>query len=473
MGQAQAKEIPPKTMAKFVQEYSNSCSSPPGGPDRFTEEEITWLLKEFVPKAQLFNPKAQLTSLKQLLIPKKVAEKNMQVYNQVFSNYPRLTARLWSVMSDPSCPDLTFEEYANFLHAVTRGSFAQKLALVTRFVKGEDVNKNTIQKKEVEDMVHSIARYLATVARGVVTVEEIVQSKKRAIDALFSDQGSDELRISTFVTACVEYQPLWRCFDILDTLFGRVPRKMEHDLKEPRVFDRYVQEGALGNAKDVSGKFPFVPEVIASSIQYLKENNGLGVQGIFRLAPSKQSQTALLEALDKEMSLRNYMGEMAVGKEAMVLVADVMKRYCDKVRDSVLTDDAMAAFCEATHKGDAALPEIIKLFNDLPLPNRQLASTLVSFMHELKVAQEENLSAGDRLNTESIAVLFSPVLLRIPSTMTDPGLAIKMTGDSRVVIKLMIENHESFKPPLVDSVRRSAPQRAPRRPSVPLGLRKN
>ena len=82
-------------------------------------------------------------------------------------------------------------------------------------------------------------------------------------------------------------------------------------------------------------------------------------------------------------------------------------------------------------------------------PNRQLASTLINFMHELKEAQEQKLSAGDRLNTESIAVLFSPVLLRIPSTMTDPGKAIKMTGDSRVVIKLMIENHESFKPPLV------------------------
>lgn len=84
------------------------------GPDvdhwTVTDEEIAWLLKEFVPKAQLFNPKAQLTSLQQLLIPKKVAEKNMQVYNQVFSNYPKLTSRLWSTMSDPSCPDLTFEE---------------------------------------------------------------------------------------------------------------------------------------------------------------------------------------------------------------------------------------------------------------------------------------------------------------------------------------------------------------------------
>ena len=226
---------------------------------------------------------------------------------------------------------------------------------MTKFVKGEEVNKNVITKKEVEDMVKCIARYLATVARGVVTVEEIVQSKKRAIDSLFADQGAEELRISTFVTACVQYQALWRCFDILDTLFGRVPRKMEHDLKEPRVFDRFVQEGALGNAKDVSGKFPFVPEVIASSIQYLKENDGLGVQGIFRLAPSKQSQTALLDALDKEMSLHNYVGEMAVGKEAMVLVADVMKRYCDKVRDSVLTDDAMDAFCAATRTSHCRL----------------------------------------------------------------------------------------------------------------------
>ena len=34
MGQAAAKEIPPKTMAKFVQEYNNECSAAPGGPDR-------------------------------------------------------------------------------------------------------------------------------------------------------------------------------------------------------------------------------------------------------------------------------------------------------------------------------------------------------------------------------------------------------------------------------------------------------
>ena len=88
-------------------------------------------------------------------------------------------------------------------------------------------------------------------------------------------------------------------------------------------------------------------------------------------------------------------------------------------------------------------------------------------MHELKVAQEQNLSAGDRLNTESIAVLFSPVLLRIPSTITSPGVAIKMTGDSRVVIKLMIENHESFKPPLV---RPQAPLLLPLLPLLPLPL---
>jgi hypothetical protein len=93
---------------------SERCGGSARGPDvdqwTVTDEEIAWLLKEFVPKAQLFNPKAQLTSLQQLLIPKKVAEKNMQVYNQVFSNYPKLTSRLWSTMSDPSCPDLTFEE---------------------------------------------------------------------------------------------------------------------------------------------------------------------------------------------------------------------------------------------------------------------------------------------------------------------------------------------------------------------------
>mmetsp|Transcript_409 Transcript_409/g.1420 ORF Transcript_409/g.1420 Transcript_409/m.1420 type:complete len:473 (+) Transcript_409:56-1474(+) len=472
MGQAAAKEVPPKTMAKLVQEYTSACSQPSGSSGRFTDEEIAWLLKEFVPKAQLFNPKVQITSQKQLLIPKKVAEKNMQVYNQVFANYPKLTARLWCAISDPSKPDLTFREYAEFLHAVTRGSFAAKLSLVTRFVKGEDVNKNTVTKAEVVDMVRTIARYLATVARGVVTMEEIVQSKQRAIDALFTDLGANEVTVATFVTSCVEYQALWRCFDILDMLFGRVPRKMEHDLKEPRVFERFVQEGALGNAKDVSGKFPFVPEVIASSIQYLKDNDGLGAQGIFRLAPSKKEQSALLDALDKEMSLHCYMAEQPVTKESMVLVADVMKRYCDRVRDSVLTDEAMAAFCSAATSADP-VPQLVKLFNDLPLPNRQLASTLVSFMHELKCAQEEKLSAGDRLNTESIAVLFSPVLLRIPSDISDPGLAIKMTGDSRIVIKIMIENHESFKPPLVDSVRRVAPPRPGRRPSVPLGLRKN
>ena len=63
-------------------------------------------------------------------------------------------------------------------------------------------------------------------------------------------------------------------------VFGRVIRKVEKKLKRPFVFGRYLVETALGSVKDITGEMPFVPEVIASAIDYLRSNNGLKTKGL-------------------------------------------------------------------------------------------------------------------------------------------------------------------------------------------------
>merc|ERR1712137_220233 len=126
---------------------------------------------------------------------------------------------------------------------------------------------------------------MSNVARGVLNIQEFNQLKINKVHDLF--KGTDgTMNLETFSTAIIDHQTLLGCCEILDMVFGRVARKMEQKLNKDLVFGRYLQETALGNAKDITGEMPFVPEVVASAIHYLRKYNALGTPELFRISVS-------------------------------------------------------------------------------------------------------------------------------------------------------------------------------------------
>ena len=116
-------------------------------------------------------------------------------------------------------------------------------------------------------------------ARGVLTMNEFNRLKLSEVHRLFAGTKDGRLLFKEFAKVAEFHQSLFGCSEILDMVFGRVIRKMEMDMKRDHVFGRHLHETALGNVKDITGDMPFVPEVIASAIHYLREHNALGTPG--------------------------------------------------------------------------------------------------------------------------------------------------------------------------------------------------
>ena len=159
---------------------------------------------------------------------------------------------------------------------------------------------------------------------------------------------------SIFFYQCLEckghiyHQSLLGCAEILDMVFGRVIRKMEMDMKKDRVFGRYLQETALGNVKDISGDMPFVPEVIASSIYYLRKYNALNTPELFRISVANSIMTQVKLELNMGVTVKSYFQRYSnPGTDEFMLLASLIKTYCFELLEPAFTVEASRKIIEA------------------------------------------------------------------------------------------------------------------------------
>lgn len=223
------------------------------------------------------DKKFSVVSLNNLVLPKKAALKYIVVFNQSFVNYPSLSDRFWCLLDCGGIDYCNFLEYAKLMYKVVRGSWEDRTKVAFRLFDSSNNGYITIQ--EVIEVVTEISEFICNVARGLLTMQEFNSLKLSQVHNLF-DGTNGRLTFEQFYEVAEFHRSLFGCSEILDMVFGRVIRKMEMDMKRDAVFGRHLQETALGNVKDITGDMPFVPEVIASAIHFLRDNVALGTPGL-------------------------------------------------------------------------------------------------------------------------------------------------------------------------------------------------
>ena len=262
-----------------------------------SDEELDWLLEAFATRCFQIQkiksetpqtsetvpgtiqskkrPKSFSQTLENCTIQKDDAINSIVVFNQNFSNYPPLAERFWNVITIDSETKTycTFSDYVSFAYKISRGSWKDKSEVYFNFLNAK--RNGTITRTSVTDAINEVGEYMSNLSCGVINYHEFYAMKKKQIDLLFGDNF--QLSLDQFEKASLKCPNVTGCCDIMEMVFGRVIKKMEMDLKKELIFGRYLQE----NTKDVTGEYMFVPEVISSAMEILKEHNALGTPGKF------------------------------------------------------------------------------------------------------------------------------------------------------------------------------------------------
>jgi hypothetical protein len=158
---------------------------------------------------------------------------------------------------------------------------------------------NQITREDVTSFVDEVGELISNIDRGLLTVQDFQLLKCNTINTLFIDgrktllnfmiscqsSGNDTklfgkavLTLDRFRQLAVYHYDLIACSLITDMVFGRFVRKLHKQLHIPLVFARSLAESALGNGRDISGKFPFIPEVLATAVDFLSSNDIRGYE---------------------------------------------------------------------------------------------------------------------------------------------------------------------------------------------------
>ena len=217
-----------------------------------------------------------IVSLSNLVFNKASALKYIVVFNQSFENYPSLSDRFWCLLDCGGINYCNFLEYTSLMYKVVRGSWEDRVRIAFNLFDSKKTGSITVE--EVKQVVTEISEFICNVARGLLSMREFNTLKLARVHNLF--EGTDgNLTFEQFSEVAEFHQSLFGCSEILDMVFGRVIRKMEMDMHRNMVFGRFLQETALGNVKDITGDLPFVPEVVASAMHFLREEKALDTPG--------------------------------------------------------------------------------------------------------------------------------------------------------------------------------------------------
>jgi len=306
-------------------------------------------------------------SIHSFRIEKRAAMQYIVVFNQSFVNYPTLSDKFWNLLDCGGVNYCNFIEYSSLMYKVVRGSWEERVQVAFNLF---DTDKNgEISLDEVVVTVTEISEFICNVARGVLTMNEFNTLKLSRVERLFSGSNG-KLSFKEFAKVAEFHRSLFGCSEILDMVFGRVIRKMEMDMHRDHVFGRHLQETSLGNVKDITGDMPFVPEVIASAIHYLREHNALGTPEMFRISVSRSLLESLKAELNKGITLRTYLKQLPNhGEDQFMLMASLIKTYCHELQEPAFTEEVSRKIIAVEESGcsdQQKLEYYKKVFNSLP-----------------------------------------------------------------------------------------------------------
>eukprot|EP00007_Cunea_sp_BSH-02190019_P006553 CAMPEP_0174242478 /NCGR_PEP_ID=MMETSP0417-20130205/28054_1 /TAXON_ID=242541 /ORGANISM="Mayorella sp, Strain BSH-02190019" /LENGTH=705 /DNA_ID=CAMNT_0015321877 /DNA_START=57 /DNA_END=2170 /DNA_ORIENTATION=- len=195
--------------------------------------------------------------------------------------------------------------------------------------------------------------------------------------------------------------------------FKRLPSRTEclqvlthlwrQERARPVVFGRRLQETLAREQSDI-------PLVMRASVEYLSRPAALQVQGLFRISPSHAALGALIDAIDDgHVPVRDLLN--GVNEH---LAAGVLKQYLRDLPQPLLSFELYDLFVTVM-----ALPEEVRLMKlgeavgHVGAASRHVVAYLCRFLALVAEHSDRN-----QMNTENLARVFAPLLLRWKGELT-------------------------------------------------------
>jgi len=407
------------------------------------DAELRWLLQKFIPKSKpgmsvFANGIPGDLRLDGFYISRDFSVQNIIVFTVSFQNFPLLARQVWKLLVRTRTDRCTFTDYTQFLYKITRGSWEERMELAFDFFDTYD--EKFVRRDQVELIITEIAEFMCCITRGLISVQEFIHLKLYQIDRLFAGVP-DILTQKEFCDRAVANHRLVNCYEFLDMIFGRVIRQMECDLDKGRVFGSTLQETALGNLKDTYGDMPFVPEVVATAVRQLEKGNALKTEGIFRVSPSTDVVTQVVQWLNSGRPLATIVktNQQMITPE---LFSALIKLFQRELKQGVFPLDVATALINA-HRNIPNLPNKLAEFQRiinvlLPTHNRCYLEALLPLLN--KVTLPEN-SCENKMNPKALGIVIGPgwfvEYTKIPGNMVAHECCNEITS-------LLIEHSHNF-----------------------------
>lgn len=173
------------------------------------------------------------------------------------------------------------------------------------------------------------------------------------------------------------------------------------------------------------------PIPLFRSIQYLRYNNGIKTEGLFRVSPNADEKNYVTQIMNSDMHAGH------IDFKSITIASAVCKDYLAKLPDSLIPHENYAKFLEIGRISDKKemIYELRRFVDTLPLINQQCLWYVIDFLYLVQTQQQDN-----KMTAKNLAVCFTPSCVRDPTL--DPMKAMTDQKDLQVAFETMIECYQ-------------------------------
>lgn len=170
------------------------------------------------------------------------------------------------------------------------------------------------------------------------------------------------------------------------------------------------------------------PIPLFRSIQYLRYNNAIKTEGLFRISPNADEKNYVTKIMNSDM----HSG--FIDFKTITIASAVCKDYLSKLPDSLIPHESYSKFLEIGRISDKKemLMELRKFVDHLPLINQQCLWYIIDFLFLVQSHHKDN-----KMTAKNLAVCFTPSCVRNPAL--DPLQAMTDQKDLQIAFETMIE----------------------------------
>ncbi|EFC40646.1 rho GTPase activating protein [Naegleria gruberi] len=195
----------------------------------------------------------------------------------------------------------------------------------------------------------------------------------------------------------------------------------------------------FANSKVFAKKLPLdpndLPPFVLKAMSYLDEN-GLKIEGIFRISPKKSDEDEVIQQLEQNIKF-----DVPYEKYEIHLASSLLKLYLRELMDPLLTYEQYGMFLAAERIPDEEqrLVMIQKVIKFLPPTNFTILKNLCLFLK--KVAANSSIN---KMSPSNLAIVFAPNLLKSDLPQSHMEILQDSKYSSNLMTTLIAEAHSIF-----------------------------